>query len=87
MGTCGFFIIFSTAEICCCSARQRFNCGAGLLEGLGFSPAMLSLITAIYVILNPIITGANVAGDGALVIIFTKFHRKLFAREKQRALK
>jgi len=59
----------------------------GLLEGLGFSPAMLSLITAIYVILNPIITGANVAGDGALVIIFTKFHRRLFAREKQRALK
>lgn len=48
---------------------------------------MLSLITAIYVILNPIITGANVAGDGALVIIFTKLYKKLFAREKQRALK
>ncbi|MGL9681555.1 MAG: hypothetical protein ACR5K2_00830 [Wolbachia sp.] len=39
------------------------------------------MITAIYVILNPIISGANVAGDDSLVIIFTKFHRNSLKKD------
>ncbi|WP_179946033.1 hypothetical protein [Wolbachia endosymbiont of Wuchereria bancrofti] len=48
---------------------------------------MLSLITAIYVILNPVITGANVTADSALVIMFAKFYKKFFVKGKQVALK
>lgn len=60
----------------------------GILEGyLKFSPTMLSLITTIYVMFNPISTGANVAGDGALVIMFTKFYKKFFVGGKRVALR
>ncbi len=48
---------------------------------------MLSLITAIYVILNPVITGANVTADSALVIMFAKFYKKFFVKGKQVSFK
>lgn len=44
---------------------------------LQFSPEMLSLITALYIVFDPIITSANVMGNGAFVMIFTKLHKKL----------
>ncbi|QCB61506.1 hypothetical protein EJB10_01470 [Wolbachia endosymbiont of Brugia malayi] len=60
----------------------------GIIEGyLRFFPIMLSLITAICVILNPVIAGANVTADSALVIMFAKFHKKFFVKGKQVALK
>jgi Na+/H+-dicarboxylate symporter len=43
---------------------------------------MLSLITAMYVLLKPVITGANVAADGALVIMFAKFYKRFFVKGK-----
>lgn len=47
-----------------------------LEEYLQFSPEMLSLITALYIVFDPIITSANVMGNGALTMIFTKFYNK-----------
>lgn len=35
---------------------------------LGFSPEMLSLITALYILFDPVITGANVLGNGGFAI-------------------
>ncbi|WCR58040.1 cation:dicarboxylate symporter family transporter [Wolbachia endosymbiont of Ctenocephalides felis wCfeJ] len=44
---------------------------------LQFSPEMLSLITALYVVFDPIITSANVMGNGAFTMMFTKLYDKL----------
>ncbi|WP_395462620.1 cation:dicarboxylate symporter family transporter [Wolbachia endosymbiont of Cantharis cryptica] len=44
---------------------------------LQFSPEMLSLITALYIVFDPIITSANVMGNGAFTIMFTKLYDKL----------
>nr|WP_246168446.1 cation:dicarboxylase symporter family transporter [Wolbachia endosymbiont of Ctenocephalides felis wCfeT] len=44
---------------------------------LQFSPEMLSLITALYVVFDPIITSVNVMGNGAFTMIFTKFYDKV----------
>ncbi|MGL9717966.1 MAG: cation:dicarboxylate symporter family transporter [Wolbachia sp.] len=44
---------------------------------LKFSPEMLSLITALYIVFDPIITSANVMGNGAFTIMFTKLYGKL----------
>jgi hypothetical protein len=46
-----------------------------LEQQLGFSPAMLSLITALYIIFDPIITSGNVMGNGAFAIAFSKFYQ------------
>jgi Na+/H+-dicarboxylate symporter len=43
-----------------------------LEQHLGFSSDMLSLITALYIIFDPIITSANVAGNGAFAVLFEK---------------
>ncbi len=43
---------------------------------LGFSPEMLSIITVLYITFDPIITSANVLGNGAFAMIFSR----LFAR-------
>jgi len=42
---------------------------------LGFQPAMISLITAIYIMFDPITTTANVTGNGAFAIIFAKIYK------------
>lgn len=39
---------------------------------LGFTPDMLGLITAVYVLFDPIITACNVAGNGAVALVFDK---------------
>lgn len=44
---------------------------------LKFSPEMLSLITALYIVFDPIITSANVMGNGAFTMIFSKLYDKL----------
>lgn len=72
-----FFVILSFVEFTTAAPGSNIIVVLGILEGyLHFSPAMLSLITAIYVIINPIINGENVTGDGALIIIFTKLYKK-----------
>ncbi|WP_339045557.1 cation:dicarboxylate symporter family transporter [Candidatus Mesenet endosymbiont of Agriotes lineatus] len=48
-----------------------------LEQYLKFSPAMLSLITTLYMLLDPIITSANVMGNGAFAMLFTKLYKKL----------
>lgn len=45
---------------------------------LGFTPAMLSLITTLYIMLDCIITSINVMGNGAFTIIFHKIYNKIF---------
>jgi len=48
-----------------------------LVSTLGFTPAMVSLITALYLLLDPFGTAANVMGDGALVILIHRLLRRL----------
>jgi Na+/H+-dicarboxylate symporter len=44
---------------------------------LGFNSEMLGLITTIYVLFDPFITGCNVAGNGSLAIIFDKIAERV----------
>jgi Na+/H+-dicarboxylate symporter len=44
---------------------------------LGLSGEMLSLITAIYILFDPVITAFNVAGNGAFAILFAKLSKRL----------
>ena len=43
---------------------------------LGLNTDMLALVTAIYILFDPIITTCNVAGNGSLAIIFDKIAEK-----------
>lgn len=45
-----------------------------LEQHLGFSPMMLSLITTLYIIFDPLITSANVMGNGAFAMFFSKVY-------------
>ena len=55
-----------------------------LLESiLGFSPEMLGLITAIYIISDPFGTTANVCANGALSIILTNLKNSLLGRDSK----
>ena len=54
---------------------------APILEAyLGFNNEMIGLITAVYLILDPFGTAANVTGNGAFPLIFSRFY-KWFKRE------
>jgi Na+/H+-dicarboxylate symporter len=46
-----------------------------LQQYLGFSPEMLALITAIYILFDSLITACNVVGNGAFAILFDKITR------------
>ena len=48
-----------------------------LISQLGFNEQMVSIITALYLLLDSFGTSANVMGDGALVIIIQKILNKL----------
>jgi len=54
---------------------------------LGFSPEMLSLILALYILFDPIATSANVFGNGAFALLFEKaytcFHRNSYKKAPQ----
>jgi Na+/H+-dicarboxylate symporter len=39
---------------------------------LGFTPEMSALITALYILFDPVISAANVSGNGAFAILFDK---------------
>jgi len=41
---------------------------------LGFDSGMLSLITALYILFDPFITMANVLGNGAFAVVYTKLY-------------
>lgn len=47
---------------------------------LGFNTPMTSLITALYILFDPVITCANVLGNGAFALIFDKFFGKSLQR-------
>jgi len=44
---------------------------------LGFTPEMISIITALYLLQDCFGTAGNVTGDGALMIIINKILKKL----------
>lgn len=48
---------------------------------LNFNSEMLSLIMAMYIMFDSIITAVNVAGNSAFVIIFNKINSKLFEKK------
>lgn len=48
---------------------------------LGFNAEMMSLITALYILFDPVITCANVAGNGAFAIIISKL--RVLKRSKE----
>lgn len=45
---------------------------------LGLSSDMLAIVTALYILFDPIITACNVCGNGALAIVFDKLTRLRF---------
>ena len=47
----------------------------------GFSPEMLTAITAIYVLFDPIATSSNVFGHGMFAILFEKVYNKFFKKQ------
>ncbi len=52
---------------------------------LGFNAEMLSLITALYILFDPVITSANVLGNGAFALLIDKLQgRRLVVREEGR---
>ncbi len=48
-----------------------------LISQFGFTPEMISVVTALYLLIESFGTAANVFGDGALVIIVNKIIKKL----------
>jgi Na+/H+-dicarboxylate symporter len=48
-----------------------------LEQHLGFSNEMLSLIMMLYILFDAVSTTANVLGNGAFSVIFTKIFRKI----------
>lgn len=53
---------------------------------LGFDSTMSSLITALYIMFDPIITGCNILGNGAFAIGFTRIFTKLTGRPIDKSL-
>lgn len=49
----------------------------------GFTAEMSALITSIYILFDPVITAANVTGNGAFAILFANFLSKKPARPQQ----
>ncbi len=47
----------------------------------GFSAPMLTAITAIYVLFDPIATSSNVFGHGMFAILFERLYKKIFKRK------
>lgn len=45
---------------------------------LGFNDQMLSLITAMYILFDPVITSANVLGNGGFTLVIDKMQTRLF---------
>ena len=44
---------------------------------LGFNAEMMSLITALYILFDPVITCANVLGNGAFTMLFSNFYSRM----------
>lgn len=55
-----------------------------LEASLGFNSEMLSLITALYVLFDPIITSANVFGNGSFALVISKIAARPFPRFKKK---
>lgn len=49
----------------------------------GFNPEMLTAITAIYLLFDPIATSSNVFGHGMFAILFEKTYVKMFGKRKK----
>src|SRR5262249_43977507 len=43
---------------------------------LGFNGEMISLITALYILFDPVITSANVLGNGGFCLVINKIYNK-----------
>lgn len=49
-----------------------------ILEGyLGFDAEMMSLITALYILFDPVITCANILGNGGFAMAFSQFFKRI----------
>lgn len=53
-----------------------------LEKHLGFTPEMASLITALYILFDPLITSANVFGNGAFAQVFERLYQRLSPKKK-----
>lgn len=54
-----------------------------ILEGyLGFNSEMMSLITALYILFDPVITSANVLGNGGFALLIDKLRHRLTKKHK-----
>jgi Na+/H+-dicarboxylate symporter len=50
----------------------------------GFNTAMLTAVTAIYVLFDPIATSSNVFGHGVFALLFEKVYTKIFKRSPKK---
>lgn len=48
-----------------------------LQQYLGFNSEMISIITALYILFDSVITGVNIAGNSAFAILFNKIHKSI----------
>ena len=48
---------------------------------LGFNSQMLSMITALYILFDPVITCANVLGNGSFAMVIDKLQGVFFKRK------
>ncbi len=84
--TMGQYFIFTVYGVMAKFAAAGIPGGSALIfvpifENIfGFTPEMLTAITAIYVLFDPIATSSNVFGHGMFAILFEKIYTKFFKR-------
>ena len=84
--TLGQYFVFTLYGVAAKFASAGIPGGSALIfvpifESIfGFSPEMLTAITAIYVLFDPIATSSNVFGHGMFAILFEKVYNKFFKK-------
>lgn len=72
-----FYFVLAKFAVAAVPGGGIFVIAPVLQAHLGFSPEMVGLITAIYILFDPINTGVNTMGNGAFAILFTRFFHKM----------
>ena len=84
----GKYLIFTLYGVMAKFASAGIPGGSALIfvpifeNVFGFSPEMLTAITAIYVLFDPIATSSNVFGHGMFAMLFEKVYTKITASHK-----
>lgn len=86
------YLIFSLYGVVAKFAAAGIPGGSALIfvpifeSVFGFNSTMLTAITAIYVLFDPIATSSNVFGHGMFAILFEKIYKRMFKKQKDGAI-